>query len=198
MLRGIFIILLFNIFPIWVCSQQPYEMRTLLSEDARISAFGGINSGFSPFNSNYTTFIGGEGAFVLNNVYIGGYGSRTFEYQTIHQDDVYYTDKKVSLSQGGILTGMSFRSKKMLQYEVGAQLGWGHLSLRENSTKKILTRDRINTFTPFIRAKLNLTSYIQLCVGASYQFLVGVDFPKLSDKDFQGICGAVSLRFGWF
>ncbi len=197
MVRAVHIILLLACFPAWLVGQQS-EMKTLLSDGARISAFGSINGGVNLFNHTYVGYIGGDGALVLNNFYLGGYGSRNVGFHEVYPEDEYYADKKLGLSQGGIMAGVSFGSKKMLQYAVGGQIGWGHLSLRDNTDKKILTRDRVNIFTPTFQAKLNITSYMQLCLGASYQFLIGVDFPKLEDRDFQGLCGSISLRFGWF
>ncbi len=198
MIRVIRFIVLLALFPAWLIGQQPSEMKTLLSDGARISAFGSINGGINPFNHTYVSYIGGDGALVLNNFYLGGYGNRNVEFQSVYPDNEYYIDKKLGFSQGGIITGVSFRSKKMLQYAIGGQIGWGHLSLRDNTEKKILTRDRVNIFTPVLQAKLNVTSFIQLCMSVSYQFLIGIDLPMLEDKDFQGFCGAVSIRFGWF
>jgi hypothetical protein len=185
-------------FPFWLIGQQTSEMKTLLSESARISAFGSINGGISPFNHTYVSYIGGDGALVVNNFFFGGYGSRNVEFQPVDIEDDYYTDKKMGFSQGGIITGVSLRSKKLLQFAIFGQLGWGHLSLRDNVDKKILTRDRVNIFTPTFQVKLNLTSFVQLCAGVSYRFLIGVDLPQLDNKDFQGICGSMSIRFGWF
>lgn len=198
MLRIIYFMVLWAFFPPWLSGQQPAEMKTLLSENARISAFGSINGGAVPFNKGYVGYLGGDGALVINDFYFGAYGSRNVEFQSIHSENEYYADKKMGLSQGGILTGYSFRSKKMLQFAVNGQIGWGHLSLRSDIDKKILTRDRVNILMPGVQVKLNLTSFIQLCAGISYQFLLGVDFPELHDSDFQGLCGSVSIRFGWF
>ncbi len=184
--------------PVAIMGQQPSEMKTLLREDTRISGFGSINAGIVPFAGHTIGTIGGDGALVLNNFFLGGYGSRNIEFQSVYSDDEYYTDKKLGLSQGGLYTGMSFWSKKLLQIAVAGQIGWGHLSLRDSPTKEILTRDRVNILTPIFQVKLNLTSYIQLCGGLSYQFLFGVDYPNLEDKDFRGLCGSVSVRFGWF
>jgi len=197
-LRVIRIMALSVVFPFWLAGQQSSEMKTLLSENARISAFGSINGGISPFNHTYVSYLGGDGALVVNNFFFGGYGSRNVEFHSIHIDDDYYTNKKMGFSQGGITTGISFRSKKLLQYSLMGQLGWGHLSLRDNTDKKILTRDRVNVLTPTFQLKLNLTSFVQLCAGVSYQFMVGVDLPQLENKDFQGICSSVSIRLGWF
>lgn len=200
MLRIIYFILFSGIMPGIMVGQQmpPPQMKTLLAEGARISAFGSINSGASPFNHRYAGYVGGDGALVFNNFFLGGFGSRNIEFQTIDTDDEYYTGKKLGMSQGGVLTGMSFGTKRLIQYTVAMQTGWGYLLLRDNLEKRILARDRINIFTPALQAKANITSYIQLCVGISCQFTLGVDFPALADNDFQGLCGSLSLRFGWF
>ncbi len=173
-------------------------MKTLLTDETRISAFGSISSGIVPFSDHYVGYISGDGALVLNNFYLGGYGSRNVEFQAIFPEDAYYADKKLGMSQGGIFMGVTFRQKKLFQYAVGGQIGWGHLSLRNNIDKKILTRDRINILTPTVQVKLNITSYIQLCLGISYPFVLGVDLPLLENNDFQGFSETISIRFGWF
>ncbi len=198
MLRVIPVVWLLVVFSVRLSGQQPTQMKTLLDEGARISAFGGITAGVTPFNNDYTGFMGGDGALVLNNFYLGAYGSRSLEFQEVYPDNEFYAGKKLGMSQGGILTGLNFRSKKLIQYDVSVQIGWGNLSLRDNIEKKILTRDRVNIFTPSLQAKLNITSFVQLCAGVSYQFLFGVDLPQLEDNDFRGFMGSVSLRFGWF
>ncbi|MDR1171288.1 MAG: hypothetical protein LBL24_02420 [Bacteroidales bacterium] len=197
-LRVVYFLVLSAFFSIGLMGQQSSEMKTLLSDDAVISAFGSINAGISPFNHTYASYIGGDGALVVNNFFFGGYGSRNIEFHPVYIEGDYYTNKKMGFSQGGVITGISLRSKRLLQYTVSGQLGWGHLSLRDNVDKKILTRDRVNIFTPAFQVKLNLTSFVQLCAGVSYRFLIGVDLPQLDNKDFQGICGSMSIRFGWF
>ena len=198
MLRVVLIILYLAVFPLFLAGQQSSEMKTLLSENASISAFGSISGAISPFNNRYVSYLGGDGALVVNNFFFGGYGGRNVEFHSVHIDDDYYINKKIGFSQGGIITGVSLRSKKLLQYAIGGQLGWGHLSLRDNTDKKILTRDRVNVLTPTFQIKLNLTSFVQVCAGVSYQFLIGVDLPKLENKDFQGVCSSIAIRFGWF
>ena len=198
MLRIIYIIALSIVFLPWLSGQQSSDMKTLFSENARISAFGNIVVGVLPFNKSYAGYIGGDGALVINDFYFGAYGSRNVEFKTVHSENEYYADKKLGFSQGGISTGYSFRSKQILQFSVGGQVGWGHLSLRDNIENKILSRDRVNVLMPAVQIKLNLTSFIQLCAGTSYQFLFGVDFPEMDDKNFRGLCGSLSIRFGWF
>jgi hypothetical protein len=198
MLRVIYIAFALFSIPFLAAGQRVYEMKTLLSEGVRISAFGSFVGGAGPFSGKYTGFMGGDGAVVLNNFYAGIYGRKTMEYHPVYRDDSYYAGKKMGLSQVGLMTGVSFRSKKFFQYALVFHAGWGNLSLRDNSEKKILTRDRINTFIPAIQAKINLTSYTQVCLDVSYQFLAGVDFPQLTNRDFRGVCSYLSLRFGWF
>ena len=183
--------------PVVIWGQGMSEMKTLFKDDARISGFVSINAGASPFAGHTVGYIGGDGALVLNNFFLGGFGSRNIEHQVI-PDVEYYIDKKLGLSQGGFYSGINFRSKKLLQYSLCGQIGWGRLSLHDNLTKEILTRDRINTLTPILQVKLNLTSYVQLCTSLSYQFLLGIDYPNLKDDDFQGLYGSISVRFGWF
>ncbi len=185
------------VFPLILMGQRP-EMKTLLKEETRISGFGSISVGFIPSLDTYTSTIGGDAAIVLNAFHIGGYGSRTLGSQTVPLEDAYYLNKKLELTQGGITTGISFGSKGLIQGCASTQFGWGQLLLRDINTKEILSRDRIHILTPMLQAKLNITSFIQLCAGVSYQFVFGVDYNDLHDDDFRGIGGLVSLRFGWF
>ena len=179
-------------------AQQDQKMKTLLSEETRISGFISINTGLIPLNGNHVLAMGGEGALVLNNFFLGGYTLRSVEFHSVDTENIYFVEKKLGLSQGGIMTGYSLRTQKLIQWDLMMQIGWGHLSLRSNVNKEILNRDRVNIFTPSLVAKINLTSFAQFCVGVSYQFVFGVDYPSLSNKDFHGVCGLMSLRFGWF
>ena len=200
MLRQSITIVFLFLFFIRLSGQEPIaQKRLFLNESLRISAFGSITAGLTPFNHEYAEFMGGDCALVLNNFYFGGYGCRNMGFQDVYPENNFYTGKKLGLSHGGIHAGVNFRSKKMIQYATFAQIGWGSLSLRDNIEKKILMRDRITVFTPTLQVKLNLMSFIQLCAGVSYQFLMSVnEYPGLENKDFQGLLGSVSVRFGWF
>lgn len=186
------------LFPAWLTA-QPSEMKTLLGEDTHFSAFGSIRGGAMPFAGKYVPYVGGDIALTLNNFFVGGYNIRALEFQDVHHfDAIYYEDRKLGLSEGGVSTGITFLSRKLVQYAIMTDIGWGHLMLRSNESKEILMRDRINTITPVFQIKLNMTSYVQICFGMSYQFLFGVDFPQLTNDDFQGFNGSITARFGWF
>ncbi|MDR1866521.1 MAG: hypothetical protein LBR08_13255 [Bacteroidales bacterium] len=193
------ILLYILLFPAWLRAQPPAEMKTLLGEDAHISAFGSIRGGVMPFVGSYRGHAGGDLALVLNNFFFGGYGSRSIEFHSLdHRDDNYYEDKQLGLSHGGIFTGVSFLSRRMVQYSVTTDVGWGYLLLRDNTTREILSRDRINLIAPALQLKLNVTPFVQLCFGVAYQYLFGVDFHYMENVNFQGFASSLSVRFGWF
>jgi hypothetical protein len=177
---------------------QSSETKTLLGHDAYVSAFGSFHSGVSPFFNKYVTYVGGDVALVLNNFYFGGYSSRVLGVHKIHPEDEFYKDKRIVLTQGGIFTGVTFLSKRIFQYSVASKFGWGYLTLRDADTEETVSRDRINIIMPTFQVKLNITSFIQICVGVNYQLIFGIDLPKMENKDFRGFGASFAVRVGWF
>ena len=58
--------------------------------------------------------------------------------------------------------------------------------------------DNINVITPVVEIELNLTEFLKIGIGATYQIVNDVDFDAFNNYDFSAPGAVLSLKLGWF
>lgn len=170
------------------------QQETLLRNTKVRGAFGGPiwEMGFS---DNIQTSYGGGGGIILNNIFIGGYGLATIDFEKLIFDGDL---KHVKLAHGGFWLGATYMPYKMLHIYGTTRIGWGAIDIKED-TPSLRSLDRVFVFTPEVGVEVNITTWMHLTGTIGYRYLTGTNpLNDYEDKDFRGATGSIGLRFGWF
>lgn len=179
-------------------SAQDKEYQTLIDfSEISISGMGGPFMQFTTINGEFAHMMGGAGAVLLNDFWIGGYGLGL-------TNNIYagpgltglLDDDAITVSHGGFWLGYSFFADRAIHFSVSTLLGWGSIGAvrYENPIP-----DNIFVVVPTLELELNLTRYFRLGAGASYNLFTFVDQePDFTTSDFSGPGAFLSFKFGWF
>jgi len=169
------------------------QTETLFSDDNSYGGFGGPMIEFSNINGTLVGDVGGGGALVINDFFVGGYGLGT-EGATVEFDGEPYD---IGFGHGGLWFGYTFNQHKLIHIYSSFRVGWGSAKLRQDGDKKY--SDNLLALAPEAGIELNITDWFKLGVSGGYRYVSGVDdLPALTSEDFTGMFGALTFRFGGF
>lgn len=192
----------FFITALLLAGLQAYaQHETLFDDFSSFGAFGGPIVEIGSINGEVGADVGGGGALILDDLFIGGYGMGTsYPEITIEQEidgevqDVIYD---IRLKHGGLWFGYTPRQAKVWHPYGSLKVGWGKSSLLHDRLD--IPSDRIFVLTPEIGMEVNLTRFFKLGITAGYRWVNGVNrLPNLDDGDFSSPTGALTFRFGGF
>ncbi len=171
------------------------QQETLFKHVRVRGAFGGPITEYS-INNDFNTSVGGGGAVVLNNFFIGGYGMASADFNKLYEDG----DLKVlDIGHGGFWLGGTFMSRKLVHVYSSVRLGWGAINIELDDTVPYQDLDKIFVATPEIGIEMNITTWFHIAGTVGYRATTGVNENLgYNNDDFSGMIGAVTLRFGWF
>lgn len=167
-----------------------------LFNNARVrGAFGGPITEYG-LSNDLSTAVGGGGAIVINNFFIGGYGMVAVDFDRLYEDgDVDVLD----LGHGGFWLGGTFQPHRLLHLYGSTRLGWGAMNIDVNDGTPYRDLDKIFVATPELGVELNITRWCRLAGTVGYRHVGGVNEDRgLKGEDFSGAVAGVTLRFGWF
>ena len=173
---------------------QDSEIQTLFSGNTRISGFGGPAMSFTTMRGEFAHMMGGGGAVLLGDFFIGGYGEGL-------TNGISVGGNRLDFGHGGFWTGYSFMAARPLHPNISAQIGWGSAGERSQDYT-YYTTDNVFVFKPAIELEMNFTRFFRLSVGAHYRVVTGVN-PELysepmSNSDLSGPGASLTFKFGWF
>ena len=179
----------------------PAQHETLFDDFTSFGAFGGPMVEISSINGEVGADVGGGGALVLDDFFIGGYGMGTDQPDiTLQQDiggeiqDITYN---IRFKHGGLWFGYTPRQYKMGHLYTSLKVGWGKAQLLNQDFDT--PRDRIFVLTPEVGAEFNLTNWFKLGFTGGYRWVNGISrLPTLDDSDFSSPTGTITFRFGGF
>jgi len=159
----------------------------------RIDDFSGFGSFILNFGSNSKdgyVLSGGGGAALLNNTYyIGGFGL-SGNINTIDQNLIR---RSVDINYGGFWLGYIYK-KDMLIHPTGSiKLGWG-----KATTQNTNVSDNIFALIPQVGAEINITKWIKVELGFSYQLVTGINLINIDASQFRKPHIGLDFKFGWF
>ena len=177
------------------------QQETLFDDFTSFGAFGGPMVEISSINGEVGADVGGGGALVLDDFFIGGYGMGTDHPDlTLRQEvngemqDVNYN---IRFKHGGMWFGYTPKQYKMGHLYSSLKVGWGHAQLLNDNFDT--SKDRIFVLTPEVGAEVNLTSWFKVGFTAGYRWVNGISrLPTLNDSDFSSPTGVITFRFGGF
>lgn len=173
------------------------QHETLFNRTRVVGAFGGpiVEMGL---DSDISTSVGGGGAVVFNNFFIGGYGLGSIDFDALIDNEEI---EELEIGHGGFWLGYTYRPDKLLHIYTNARIGWGAVNVRfnDNSINSFRDLDQIFVLTPEIGVELNITRWFRVAGTAGYRWVDGVNERSgLTDDDFSGGIATLHFRFGWF
>ncbi len=181
--------LLFVLCSIALSAQQ----ETLFGNVDVVGGFGGPFIEFGSINCQVGADVGGGGAVVLDEFFIGGYGQCT-SYADVMIDEA---DWNIKFNHGGLWFGYVPRQHKMTHLFSSLKLGWGKASLRRDGESDL--KDRVFTLIPELGVEVNLTDFMRLSIAGGYRWVNGISkFSALDNDDFSSPVGILTFRFGGF
>jgi hypothetical protein len=190
---GIFLTTVLTVFG------QEREYRTILdNQDLRISGMGGPFMQFTSVAGEFGHMMGGGGAVLLNDFFFGGYGlgltNAIPDYVNDHAND------RLTLGHGGFWLGYSLFGDRPVHLSISSLIGWGEFGIMQVDGYYPFIRDKIFVLAPMLEVELNLTRYLRIGVGATYNLYAMVDenMHNYTGGDLSSPGGFLSFKFGWF
>ena len=178
---------------------QEREYRTIFdSKDLRISGMGGPFMQFTSIAGEFGHMMGGGGAVLLNDFYFGGYGlGLTNAIPDYVNDD---TGNRLSLGHGGFWLGYTLFGDWPIHANFSTLIGWGEFGIMQYDGYDPFIRDEIFTMSPTLEVEVNLTRYLRIGAGVTYNLYTGVNenLHGYRSEDLSNPGGFLSFKFGWF
>jgi hypothetical protein len=203
------------------------EFKTIFDtqKPVRISGFGGPIVEFSGVDGSFATSVGGGGAMILNNFFIGGYGMglATAHYKNIATFDPYnsiftdYSNQPINFGHGGFWIGGNIKPTEAIHLAFSAKIGWGSIGYMDEMNNyhyyKESIIDNVFVFTPQAEVEFNMARWFKVNLGVGYRMVAGTDLTYnvyttdlvyggkekyFENSEFSSFTGAISLLFGGF
>ncbi|MCB0561818.1 MAG: hypothetical protein H6573_20265 [Lewinellaceae bacterium] len=145
-----------------------------------------------------TTAVGGGGAIVIDNFFIGGYGVGSVDFNALIEDE---NIQQIDLGHGGFWLGYTLAPYKIIHLYTSARIGWGGVGI-DVSNNSNFPRDVDNVFvlTPELGVELNVAKWFRIAGTVGYRYVDGVNenLGFYKQDDFNGALANLTFRFGWF
>lgn len=149
-------------------------------------------------NNDLSTSVGGGGAIVIDEFFIGGYGIGSIDFEQLLDDG---TVDRLELGHGGFWLGYAIGSFNVLHLHLGGRIGWGavNVDLTDNNIR-YSDLDRVFVMTPEAGLELNVTKWFRLSGGIGYRWVQGIDENNIAlEQDaLDGLVATLGVKFGWF
>ena len=178
---------------------QEREYQTILdNQDLRISGMGGPFMQFTAVAGEFGHLMGGGGAVLLNNFYFGGYGLGLTNAIPDYVND--NPSDRLSLGHGGFWLGYSLFGEKPIHFSFSSLIGWGEFGIMQYDGYYPFIRDKIFVVAPTAELEVNLTRYLRIGAGVSYNLYTMMDehMHGYRSSDISAPAGFLSFKFGWF
>jgi hypothetical protein len=199
-ITGMILAIAFTVF------SQDREVQTLVDfDEVRVSGLGGPMMQFTAIDGEFAHLLGGGGAILFNDFFIGGYGLGMTTNIQVNQDkyDPRHDDDRLSVSHGGFWLGYSLFGTKPIHVCISSMIGFGELGIKDDIGQ--YEGDNFFIVVPTLELELNLTRYFRIGAGATYNLftLVSLKHPDglgsgYSSSDLSAPGGFLSFKFGWF
>ncbi len=199
----------------YVDSNDPKEIKSLLSSENEINGFGGMDIKVTDIFSERAMILGGYGGVLVNRRFmlgVAGYGIATdpeFEGQLrdglLPDTLVNGSTRKLTITGGyaGLMLGGILFTREIVHISIPVTLGAGQLHITDkdffqNSTDTDYTIESSTFFyaEPGVQLEFNMTSSFRIAIGATYRAVYDLDLTYLEDKDLTDWTATVSFRIG--
>lgn len=184
------------------------EIKTIFNEKVTyISGYGGPFMNFSTFNHNFSFFMGGGGAVLINHkLYFGGMGfgmttpskisPNKFDDLGLLQEGSY----SLNFGYGGLWGGYIIGWKSPVHLNCSFFGGWGGVSINQDNSflDLYLPSDDVYVFIPSLELELNITQFFRIGMGVNYRYVADVNLIGYNDLDFSSPSLSLNFKFGGF
>lgn len=192
-MKKLFVICCIGFLAIPLFSQH----ETLFKDMTVVGAFGGPLIEIGSINGEVGADIGGGGAVLFKNIFLGGYGLGTDYPQASVMDGGETTTYDIKFSHGGLWLGYIQAPEKLVHFTSSVKIGWGKSRLRDDGDFRY--KDQIFVMIPEIGMEVNLTHFFRLSLTGGYRWVNGINsLPGLDNGDFSSPVGMLTFRFGDF
>lgn len=200
--------------PLLMLASAFAQEQTLLGDSGPLThgGFGAPVVKMTTVDGHSRVLMGVEGAWIVNHGFylgLGGYGMAK-GIETNLRDSLGDT-QYLHMGYGGVLTGYTLHSDRILHLGIqqllgggGAELSseqWGDRHDEDYDDEERCDRNVATFFVwePQLNAELNVARYARLAIGAGYRYTWMPDEKfGYSDNDLGGFAGSVALKFGRF
>ena len=178
----------------WMTTGNAQRVETLFNRAHVVGAFGAPIVEYNFAGDDVEVSVGGGGALIIDNFFIGGYGMGTADYSIFREQDRVNLD----LAHGGFWLGSTFYSNKLLHFYSSVKLGWGAVGLNfDDDDFEYL--DAVFVVAPEAGLELNVFRFMKVAVTAGYRWVDGIDEGLIIEQDqFDGFSANLTFRFGGF
>lgn len=187
----------FTLLACFAALQLSAQHETLFGDLDVIGAFGGPIVEISQIGEDVGADVGGGGALILNNLFLGGYGMGTDypDYEIVGGENA--GQYNIKFGHGGLWFGYVAKQSKLIHLYSSFKLGWGKARLRQD--KETIFSDRVFVMTPELGIEINLTGFFKLSLTGGYRLVNGISqLPGLNNDSFNSPVGILTFRFGGF
>jgi opacity protein-like surface antigen len=182
--------------------------QTLFNRAGRFGIFVSPIVEQGPINDPWETSSGGGFGFVLGDAFLGFYGMAGLDYEQLIAEEEL---DRVDLVHGGLWLGFTPFQESLIHPYGSVRAGWGAINIDvdefgddffdPNDPFNIDDNDVVDNIfalTPEAGLEVNVTRWLRVAATGGYRWVYGVNTPAISEDDFSGWTGALTLRIGWF
>jgi hypothetical protein len=193
---------LYVLFVCFVALSLQAQHESMFDDLDVIGGFGGPILEVGSINGEIGADVGGGGALILNDYFIGGYGMGTDYPEFTIEEGEFAGDYNLKFGHGGLWLGYNHKPYKLAHFFFSTKIGWGSARVRNDADS---FRDRIFVLVPEAGIEFNITDFFKIGLTAGYRWVNGIDegvnrnLPGgLTNQDFSSPVGIINFRFGGF
>ena len=188
--------------------------QTLFNGKLESGGFGAPVVKFTSIKGEFGVLAGGYGGWLINHqllVGLGGYGLVNDIRGTQAAVAEYSRDGRplyLNFGYGGFVLEYIANPSSLVHLSFNTLIGGGAVNYRNNHfdfEENDFTwemQDKYDAFfivEPGIHAEVNMTDWCRAGIGAQYRYVNGIgSLTGVSNKDFSGPSGSITLKFGSF
>lgn len=176
-----------------LCAQH----ETIFDDLDVIGGFGGPILEIGSINDEIGADVGGGGALILNNFFVGGYGMGTDYPDFTIDEGEFEGDYNLKFGHGGLWLGYNHRPYKLAHLFFSTKIGWGKARMRGGNDMEF--KDRVFVLLPELGIEFNVTDFFKIGLTGGYRWTNGISqLPGLDNQSFSSPVGIINFRFGGF
>ncbi len=176
----------------------------LLGQDAETKLFaksehiGGYGGSSMTFNADGEFTMSGEGAWIISNFYVGGFGFGSNLGTAMSQEA--NAEFELRHSAGGFMIGAFSNTENVFALFAETKVAFGDLSARNEVGDNLFREyeDDVTTITPIAGVAITPWDFVQFRVYGGYQFSTEVDLIDLDSKALESPVLGFGIYLGTF
>lgn len=176
--------------------QQTLAGKGALKGNGFKGGFGGVYLLLSEAAGDAGGGAGVEGAFIINDFFIGGY----FQTETFGRRRIGGRDYELAYAGSGVSAGYAFPSYKAIHFFTSVRMGPVYGFLNRKGDDPFDSNDYNDTafmMSPEFGVEFNITNWLRLAGTAGFRYMAGVDgLPGISSSSFNRPFLGITARMG--